>query len=55
VEQLKPDTIIDEKYRVIDILGIGGMGIVYRVEQLSLNSERALKTIPTDKLSDSVW
>lgn len=55
MEQLKPDTIIDEKYRVIDILGIGGMGIVYRVEQLSLNSERALKTIPTDKLSDSVW
>ena len=55
MEQLKPDTIIDEKYRVIDILGIGGMGIVYRVEQLSLNSQRALKTIPTDKLSDSVW
>lgn len=55
MEQLKPETIIDEKYRVIDILGIGGMGIVYRVEQLSLNSQRALKTIPTDKLSDNVW
>ena len=55
MEQLKPDTIIDEKYRVIDVLGIGGMGIVYRVEQLSLNSERALKTIPTDKLGDNAW
>ncbi|MFA7341258.1 MAG: protein kinase [Candidatus Obscuribacterales bacterium] len=55
MEQLKPETIIDEKYRVINTLGVGGMGIVYRVEQLSLNSERALKTIHTDKLSEAVW
>lgn len=55
MEQIKPETIIDEKYRVIDTLGVGGMGIVYRVEQLSLNSERALKTIHTDKLSEAVW
>lgn len=55
MEQLRPETIIDEKYRVINTLGVGGMGIVYRVEQLSLNSERALKTIHTDKLSDAVW
>ncbi|CAN5589417.1 hypothetical protein BH11CYA1_BH11CYA1_40370 [soil metagenome] len=55
MEQLKPETIIDEKYRVIDTLGVGGMGIVYRVEQLSLNSERALKTIHTEKLSEGVW
>lgn len=55
MEQLKPDTIIDKKYRVINTLGIGGMGIVYRVEQLSLNSERALKTIHTDKFSEAVW
>jgi serine/threonine protein kinase len=40
---------------LINTLGVGGMGIVYRVEQLSLNSERALKTIHTDKLSEAVW
>ncbi|MBP9092512.1 protein kinase [bacterium] len=55
MKQLEPETIIDEKYRVINTLGVGGMGIVYRVEQLSLNSERALKTIHTDKLSEAVW
>jgi serine/threonine protein kinase len=55
MDQLKPETIIDDKYRVIDTLGVGGMGIVYRVEQLSLNSERALKTIHTAKLSEGVW
>ena len=55
MDQLKPETIIDEKYRVINTLGVGGMGIVYRVEQISLNSERALKTIHTANFSEGVW
>lgn len=48
MEKLAPQTIVDNKYKVLSVLGIGGMGIVYRVEQISLRAERALKTIFTE-------
>ncbi|MFA7341257.1 MAG: protein kinase [Candidatus Obscuribacterales bacterium] len=55
MQKLQNGTIIDDKYCVLDFLGIGGMGIVYKVEQLSLKAVRALKMIDTDKLSDDSW
>lgn len=55
MQKLTTGTIIDNKYCVLDFLGIGGMGIVYKVEQLSLKAIRALKIIDTDKLSDDSW
>lgn len=55
MQKLTTGTIIDNKYCVLDFLGIGGMGIVYKVEQLSLTAIRALKIIDTDKLSDDSW
>jgi serine/threonine protein kinase len=39
-----PGTIIDTKYRVISLIGKGGMGAVYKVEQIFLKKEFALKT-----------
>jgi serine/threonine protein kinase len=55
MQKLNNGTIIDGKYCVLDFLGIGGMGIVYKVEQLSLKAVRALKMIDTDKLSEDSW
>lgn len=41
----EPETVIDGKYKVLSVIGRGGMGTVYRVEQIFLRKEFALKTI----------
>lgn len=55
MEKLPLGTVIEDKYQVLDILGMGGMGIIYRVRQLNLQTDRALKTIFTDRMSDEIW
>lgn len=45
--------VLDDKYRVVALLGKGGMGAVYRVTQLLLNVDVALKTLNTQKQNDT--
>ncbi len=52
---LEIDTIIDGTYRVLDFLGEGGMGLVYKVEHSQLNKILALKILKTSQLSEAVW
>jgi len=42
------------KYEVISLLGKGGMGTVYRVQQVFLNEELALKVLDNRRESDGV-
>jgi hypothetical protein len=40
-----PGEMLGGKYKIISLLGQGGMGCVYRVEQIFLNKDMALKTL----------
>jgi serine/threonine protein kinase/Tfp pilus assembly protein PilF len=51
-ERLTRGTVFAGRYEVIEALGIGGMGEVYRVEDRKLNQEVALKIIKPEIASD---
>jgi len=42
---LLPGSIIDDRYEIVDILGEGGFGVVYRARQRDMGREVALKTL----------
>jgi serine/threonine protein kinase len=47
-----PGAVLAERYRIISTAGRGGMGLVYKVEQIFINKILALKTIDRRDLSD---
>lgn len=52
---LDPGTILFDKFRVIKLLGRGGMGSVYQVQHLHLRTEYALKCLNKQQQNDASW
>ena len=50
--QFRPGDILDERYRIVSLLGKGGMGEVYRVDDLKLKQPVALKMLPKELAGD---
>ncbi|MBS2010390.1 MAG: serine/threonine protein kinase [Cyanobacteria bacterium SZAS TMP-1] len=52
---LKKGAIIGGNYRIVDLIGRGGMGEVYRARHEALNKSCALKVIPPYQVSEEAW
>ena len=45
--------IVDNRYRVLEVIGRGGMGVVYRVEHLRMGKIAAMKVLHRDLMQDA--
>lgn len=53
--ELQPGVILLEKFKILELLGVGGMGSVYRVEHLFMNQQYALKCLNICQRNDINW
>lgn len=52
--ELKKRTLFAEKYEILEHLGTGGMGAVYKVRQILIDKIYAIKIIPADLITEQL-
>lgn len=52
---LIPGMIVNERFKVIDLIGRGGMGSVYRVEDIDMGTPYAIKVLSKEQTNDANW
>ena len=52
---LAPGARLDEKYEILELLGVGGMGEVYKARHVHLGAFRCIKVMKSTLLADPVY
>lgn len=52
---LAPGARLDDKYEIVELLGVGGMGEVYKARHLHLGAFRCIKVMKATLLADPVY
>jgi serine/threonine-protein kinase len=52
-DALRSGEVLDRKYRIVEALGAGGMGVVYLVEHIELSQRMAIKMMRSEAANDS--
>ena len=53
--KLRPLDLVGENYEIISLLGVGGMGYVYRVRHRILQKLFAMKTLNSQQVTETAW
>ena len=55
VQEFAKGEVIDERFKIVKLLGRGGMGSVYEIEHLHLHAHYALKILSKGHTNDASW
>ncbi len=55
ISRFSPGTVFANRYRIVALLGYGGMGEVYRADDLTLDQPVALKFLTAGHGKDPIW